>query len=351
MILTIAAHIIRDQSTKQFKAVYALKAQHRWCLTGTPIQNRAEDIGALVRFLRVQPFDTRSSFRQHFIEDFNSKNQSAGLERLRNLITCIALRRTKASVSNELQLPPRINETRYVCLDHAEKNLYLACRSSALTVLEQSNVAGGSIYDFCSILQSILTLRQICDHGSELLSSRALERLDLYRTAQTKGVREHNAIVESACESCGPLLTSCNAPSELPRCLHIICSSCLAEGQEALSDSTKGCPLCDRNTVVSPASPGTFSSEITLGEYQPSSKVSALLDNLQKYATESTESTESPIKRHVAPAVPSSLSNTPLFGDSANKIVQRRLLLLDQNARPHRSSTRCQTNGLYPDRR
>jgi SNF2 family DNA or RNA helicase len=47
------AHEIRNCSTKQFQAVHGLTAQHRWCLTGTPIQNSLEDLEALISFLRV----------------------------------------------------------------------------------------------------------------------------------------------------------------------------------------------------------------------------------------------------------------------------------------------------------
>jgi len=49
------AHIIREQSTLQSQAVCLLPAQRRWAVTGTPIQNRLEDFGALTKFLRLTP--------------------------------------------------------------------------------------------------------------------------------------------------------------------------------------------------------------------------------------------------------------------------------------------------------
>ena len=36
------AHIIKSQSTLQAKAAYNLKASIRWCLTGTPLQNKLD---------------------------------------------------------------------------------------------------------------------------------------------------------------------------------------------------------------------------------------------------------------------------------------------------------------------
>ncbi|XDG06032.1 hypothetical protein ABKA04_005647 [Annulohypoxylon sp. FPYF3050] len=46
------AHEIRNRTTKQFQAIASISASHRWCLTGTPIQNSLDDLGALVSFLK-----------------------------------------------------------------------------------------------------------------------------------------------------------------------------------------------------------------------------------------------------------------------------------------------------------
>ena len=48
------AHSIKNPKTAVFKACAELKAHHRWCLTGTPIQNHLNDCHALLRFLRYE---------------------------------------------------------------------------------------------------------------------------------------------------------------------------------------------------------------------------------------------------------------------------------------------------------
>ena len=291
--LNFLAHIIRDQSTKQFKAICALNAQHRWCITGTPIQNRAEDLGALLRFLRVKPFDSRSSFHKYFIQSLGQGVNGLGFERLRKLVSCIALRRTKASVFNELQLNDRVNEVHNVHLDTTEREIYQLCQSSAVTVLDQSDRGDGKILDFCSILQSILTLRQICNHGRDLLRPVTLQRLDAYRKAQNSNTDIKDAFLESACESCGmPIKSSgANMPAELPTCLHLVCSPCVSKGQEGLGESSRTCPICGHDHDRAPSlDPADTSDTVSLKiDYRPSSKVRALLENLHKYAIESGE--------------------------------------------------------------
>ncbi len=51
------AHNIRNRSTSKFRAATALKADCRWCLTGTPLVNSPEDIQALFQFLKLPPLD------------------------------------------------------------------------------------------------------------------------------------------------------------------------------------------------------------------------------------------------------------------------------------------------------
>lgn len=49
------AHMIKDRSTSTAKAVFNLNSLNKWCLSGTPLQNRVGELYSLVRFLRVDP--------------------------------------------------------------------------------------------------------------------------------------------------------------------------------------------------------------------------------------------------------------------------------------------------------
>ncbi|KAG7114774.1 DNA repair protein RAD16 like [Verticillium longisporum] len=55
-IILDEAHYIKGRDTGTARACIALKGDYRWCLTGTPLQNRIGELFSLVRFLNITPF-------------------------------------------------------------------------------------------------------------------------------------------------------------------------------------------------------------------------------------------------------------------------------------------------------
>ena len=50
------AHSIKQRTTGIAKACFALTSTYKWCLSGTPVQNRIGEFFSLMRFLEVRPF-------------------------------------------------------------------------------------------------------------------------------------------------------------------------------------------------------------------------------------------------------------------------------------------------------
>ncbi|KAI1339050.1 SNF2 family N-terminal domain-containing protein [Xylariaceae sp. FL0016] len=97
-IILDEAHIIRNWSTKHFKAVFSLSAHIRWCMTGTPIQNRLDDLGTLVKFLRIPVLEVPAVFHQYISSEAPTFKRSAkdGFPNLRLLLGSICLRRAQS---------------------------------------------------------------------------------------------------------------------------------------------------------------------------------------------------------------------------------------------------------------
>jgi len=265
-------------------------------LTGTPIQNRIEDFGALVGFLRVHPFDSPKQFHTNFVSSIQ-KGNNIGIERLKALVRAISLRRTKKSVFGELCLGPRVERVQSVELSEEERVLYTTVKKSSAYAVSTS----GSMRN---IFQTITKLRQICDHGRELLSPEALTVLDHgYINGERSEVMSREPL---SCESCGTAVQdpdSDGIADYLLSCLHLLCNQCLPNNEGGNTEEAL-CPVCSASRTYDSFSedekvmdpfpdPSQDAMDIDYS-YRPSSKVLALLQNLR---ADRSGSAKDPIKR------------------------------------------------------
>ncbi|KAH8889697.1 hypothetical protein GQ53DRAFT_651723 [Thozetella sp. PMI_491] len=280
------AHMIREQNTLAFKSVCRLQANRRWAVTGTPVQNKLEDLAALLAFLRVSPFDERSKFVQYIIAPFKNADPEI-VAKLRVLIDPITIRRLK----DKLKLPPRTDELVRLDFSEEEKLIYdkfsrnAEERVKALTGANQDRILGGKTY--IHILRSILRLRLICAHGKDLLNEEDLEVLqgltaetaielddddeDKPSLHEAKAYRHFDLMKETDndnCIKCGRKLASnegMDVDTErqedilgyMTPCFHIYCPSCIKnfcdEANSAAwnSKAVGHCPICRDRVVFS----------------------------------------------------------------------------------------------------
>ena len=167
------AHAIREQGTRQSQAIRALAANRRWAVTGTPVQNRLDDLGALIKFLRIKPFHEDTSFGQFVLRPFKDADPEI-IPKLRVLVDMITLRRLK----DRIDLPARKDLIVRLSFSEEEQQLYSWFKHQAdakmgIIAKEGSKNLGGRGY--VHVLQAILRLRLICAHGKELLGEEDLK--------------------------------------------------------------------------------------------------------------------------------------------------------------------------------
>lgn len=75
------AHIIKNVNAQQSRAVNNLKANRRWVVTGTPIQNHSLDLYSLMAFLRVEPLSIKG-YWQSLIQRPLAQGDEKGITRL-----------------------------------------------------------------------------------------------------------------------------------------------------------------------------------------------------------------------------------------------------------------------------
>lgn len=177
------AHSIRNQRTLASRACCDLIAEHRWCVSGTIIQNSLDDVLGIMKFLKHEPWCWASFWKAAITDpanetDTEKREQSLGmaLDRVRRVLNPIMLRRSKDSLSPDgtpiLILPPIETKVVRVELSEPEREFYQAVlhRSQHLFMgFEKNGIASKSYFQIFSLLQR---LRQTCDHISLTVKAR-----------------------------------------------------------------------------------------------------------------------------------------------------------------------------------
>ncbi|GAA5987310.1 hypothetical protein JCM5350_008142 [Sporobolomyces pararoseus] len=226
------AHIIKEHKTIQAKAACDLSTSRRICLSGTPLQNNLNDIFSLIKFIRLEPFTERSVWNQHIgnlikanqTSEGNSQiNETLGTERLKVIMRHLTLRRTKDTKDENgkpiLSLPPIDNKLIELEFNPTEAAFYASRHTRykhEFAQLEKTDSVGKN---YCTILQELLKLRQICVHPALLQESedRSAAAGDLSSNIQQHGISKSRAVQLLAlvadvgggeCGECGVVLSS-----------------------------------------------------------------------------------------------------------------------------------------------
>jgi superfamily II DNA or RNA helicase len=154
------AQAIKNSDSQVARASYELSGAFRVALSGTPVENRLEELWSLFRFTNPGLLGTRSDFQERYSTPISSGNAVAAA-RLRARTKPFLLRRLKRDVAPEL--PPRTDVVLYCELDEEERSVYdavrVATRRDVLAKLE----TGGSVL---AALEALLRLRQAACHPS-----------------------------------------------------------------------------------------------------------------------------------------------------------------------------------------
>jgi non-specific serine/threonine protein kinase len=156
---------VKNPLAQSSKAVRLLQADHRLCLTGTPVENNVYELWSQFAFLNPGLLGNLDTFKSEFgsaIERRDEASQTT-LQTLRRLVYPFILRRTKEQVAPEL--PPRTERIIYTDLEPAQRKLYQQTREYYRALLMGMLEESQDINDIrFKILEGLLRLRQVCIH-------------------------------------------------------------------------------------------------------------------------------------------------------------------------------------------
>jgi SNF2 family DNA or RNA helicase len=154
------AQNIKNANTHAAQVAAELKARHRLCLSGTPMENHLGELWSLFHFLMPGFLGSQKRFGELFRTPIEKQGNPEALQQLRARITPFMLRRTKALVAHEL--PPKIETLMRVELSGKQADLYETIRLGMEKTVREALDTKGLAKSQITILDALLKLRQVC---------------------------------------------------------------------------------------------------------------------------------------------------------------------------------------------
>jgi SNF2 family DNA or RNA helicase len=154
------AQNIKNPYTKQTQAIRGLQGGYRIALTGTPVENRLDELWSIMEFLNPGYLGSLKGFKKRFIIPIERYGDKKTSETLKNLIQPFILRRLKTDKSIIDDLPMKNEMNVYYTLTKEQATLYQATVNDMMGQIERSE----GMKRRGLVLSTLLRLKQICNH-------------------------------------------------------------------------------------------------------------------------------------------------------------------------------------------
>lgn len=168
-IVADEAQYIKNNNTKNAKAIKLIKADTRYALTGTPIENSLNELWSIFDFIMPGYLFTYKKFKQNYELPIVRENDEQVLTKLKMLIEPFVLRRTKKEVLKEL--PDKATSIVNNEMVEEQEKIYLSYLAQARDELNEEIEEKGFEQTRIKILALLTRLRQICCHPSLFISN------------------------------------------------------------------------------------------------------------------------------------------------------------------------------------
>lgn len=163
VIILDEAQRIKNWQTKTANAVKKLVSPYAFVLTGTPLENRIDDLYSIVEFLDPHLFGPLFRFNRHFYE-LDEKGRAIGyknLDVLHHNVLPMMLRRSKHDV--EGQLPKRTVNNYFVKMDPEQRLRYEEYKERVARLVHASKRRPLRKEEFEKLQKWLACMRMLCD--------------------------------------------------------------------------------------------------------------------------------------------------------------------------------------------
>jgi len=164
------AQNIKNPEAKQSQSVRQLQSSFRIALTGTPVENRLQELWSILDFLNPGYLGPRQFFQRRFALPIERYGDAASLQTLRSLVQPFILRRLKTDREIIQDLPEKQEMTVFCGLSAEQATLYQRVVEESLAEIESAT----GLQRRGMILALLVKLKQICNHPAQYLKENKL---------------------------------------------------------------------------------------------------------------------------------------------------------------------------------
>eukprot|EP00930_Biecheleria_cincta_P095946 TRINITY_DN87831_c0_g1_i1.p1 TRINITY_DN87831_c0_g1~~TRINITY_DN87831_c0_g1_i1.p1 ORF type:complete len:1334 (+),score=184.72 TRINITY_DN87831_c0_g1_i1:213-4214(+) len=273
------AHRIKSRHNSTAQAAFALRCSgSRWCLSGTPLQNKVGDFWSIIRFIRFYPYAHYHCCAQgcscsslHYRFDENHYCQKCGhakmqhrshfssvvlrpiskcgfvgagrvaMEKLRSeVLDRILLRRTKLQRQDDVRLPTLEIRVRKDSLSPQEQDFYTSMFTQSRTSFDTFVDKGTLLHNYAHVFDLIMRLRQAVDHPYLIIHGLASTDSPAgLMPSKSRGDADVCALCQDDVEDRG-----CHAKAHCGHSFHRDCLTEYLDQAPQLPSGGVGCPAC-----------------------------------------------------------------------------------------------------------
>lgn len=163
-IIADEAQYLKNNNAKNAKAIKQIKADSRFALTGTPIENSLAELWSIFDFVMPGYLFSYKKFKSTYETAIVKDNDEDAMKKLKMLIEPFVLRRTKKEVLTEL--PEKTITVLKNEMGEEQRKIYLSYLVRTKQELQDEINSNGYEKSQIKILVALTRLRQICCHPS-----------------------------------------------------------------------------------------------------------------------------------------------------------------------------------------
>ena len=187
------AQTVKNPDAATTRWLREIKARHRFCLTGTPMENHLGELWSIMSFANPGYLGDKTAFSRHWRVPIEKRSDQERAAALAVRVRPFLLRRTKTEVATELPAKNEIVER--IVLEGSQRDLYDSIRLSMSEKVRKAIEQRGLAKSHIIVLEALLRLRQACcdpallklDDGAERPSAKLARLMEMVLELLSEG--------------------------------------------------------------------------------------------------------------------------------------------------------------------